>query len=336
MIQKKLQQPVQPLQQKAPILTSPSLEDRIKGMLLLGAYGDAQARITEFQDIKTLHKQHPNSAAHSGYPTITPIANIKTDKPYARFTDDTHMSLFLAHALLQSDDQTIDQALNRMTDNLINWAHSDQTERAPGIAATKNSKIDNINYPNHDSLEKLQNKNATGMQLWSRGKLPSLDISESDQGLRKILYNNEGGSGAVMRTAPISILLRHDPEMAEKLAVAQGILTHTDSGSRAASAGFNATILAVLNGQSIDQVWQSAIDAAAKYDPRGYVESYNPTLHNYGQSHFSKNGCAAMCQQAFQYFKDGLKQKPYAEVLDEFRGWGATEALPASLYIYAM
>lgn len=304
----------------------PSLKDKITGIWLLGAYGDAQARVTEFiTHIATLEKQRPDITTQNGYPEIPHIILLKSDKPYARFTDDTHMSLYLTHALLESSNNPIEAKLDAITNNFIHWLQADQTERAPGIAAQNNSA----------ELEHLKNSGAAGINLWSRGNLDSLDISQPNLGLRKTVLNKEGGSGAVMRTAPVSIMFHDQPEFAEQLAVAQGILTHTDSGSRAACAGFNAAMIAALHEQSIETIWQQAIAAAQKYDSRGYVQSYDPKIYHYGSGHFSKNGCAAMCQKAQEYFEDGFAQKPYSEVLDEFRGWGATEALAASLYIFA-
>lgn len=305
---------------------NPSLKDKITGIWLLGAYGDAQARVTEFiTHLTTLEKQRPNIATQNGYPKIPHLISFKSDKPYARFTDDTHMSLYLTHALLETANSSIETTLDAITKNFIHWRNADQTERTPGITAQNNSA----------ELKNLKKSGATGIKLWARGNLDSLDISKPNKGLRKPLLNKEGGSGAVMRTAPVSIMFHDKPEIAEQLAVAQGILTHTDSGSRAACAGFNAAMIAALHEKPIKTIWKEAITAAQKYDSRGYVQSYDPHMYSYGSGHFSTNGCAAMCQQAQKYFEDELDQKPYREVLDEFRGWGATEALAASLYIFA-
>lgn len=304
------------------------LNDAIKGSLVLGAYGDAQARITEFwTNYKTLLSKRPDLYFGNIHPMIPSLKSLTTNKPYARFTDDTHMSIYLAQALLQTHNQSIDTILNSMTSNFINWLYADQTERAPGIAATNNAH----------KLELFQQQGLARINLWSRGLLPSLDINQANNGLRTILFNKEGGSGAVMRVSPVSLIYYNYPKLAEQLSVVQGILTHTDSGSRAACAGLNAALCAILRQDytNIEQIFDIAITIANHYDNRPYIESYNPKLYPYGQSHFSKNGCTAMCQKAKEYFKAGLDIKPYQEVLDEFRGWGATEALAATLYIFA-
>lgn len=299
--------------------------DAIKGSILLGAYGDAQARVTEFwTSYDILHKYRPDDT--DNLPKIPSLKTLKMNKSHARFTDDTHMSLYLAHALLQTYNQPISIIIDSITDNLIAWIHADQTERAPGIAATNNALC----------LEELKAHGIKNMQLWSRNHLSTISIDQPNDGLRTILYNNEGGSGAVMRTAPVSFFYYKNPALAEQLSIAQGILTHTDSGSRAACAGFNAVLCALLNqkNNSLDELLDQAILAAQRYDNRPYMQSYLPRVYSYGQSHLSQNGCAAMCQKVKEYIYAGLSQKPYHEVLDEFRGWGATEALAASLYIF--
>ncbi len=305
--------------------TTHTTEDMIAGLLVLSAYADAQAGVTEFiTQQHILELRRPNNT-ELGYPTIPLLKTLQNKWHYVRFTDDTHMSLYLLHALFQSTNQSIPDILNIITHNFINWIHSDQKDRAPGQACIANCT----------TLQNLQKSNILDMSLWSRGLLSSLDITESDQGLRKQIFNKEGGSGAVMRTAPISIFFQHDPIRAEQLSVAQGILTHTDSGSRAACAGFNAAIQAIIQQETIDHIFQAAINAAQKYDDRPYSQPYNPQKYAYGSTHFSQNGCAALCKKAYEYYQQGLLNKPYEQVLDELRGWGATEALAATLYIFA-
>lgn len=299
------------------------LVDFFKGALILGAYGDAQARITEFwTNPKTLHNQRPSEPQHQNHPAIPPLKSIRTSATYARFTDDTHMSLYLMQSLLETYQQPIETILNSMTQGIINWLHADQQERAPGNACITNAT----------TLQQLRN-NSIGIQLWSRGLISSLDY----QVLQQQLFNKEGGSGAVMRVAPISFMYYRNPEFAEQLSVVQGILTHTDSGSRAACAGFNSAMYGIIEheGMKPSDIFDLAIRTAHKYDNRSYSQPYNPQLYAYGASHFSKNGCAAMCQKAKEYYLAGFDHKPYHEVLDEFRGWGATEALAAALYIFA-
>lgn len=298
--------------------------DQIKGMLTLGAYGDAQAGITEFvTDPVLLQFKRPNKPY--GYPEIPQLKNLRTQWPYVRFTDDTHMSLYMLHALLGAKDNTPTHVLRDISDNFLNWLHADQAGRAPG-----NACLNACTY-----LNSIKNQNIPYLSRWSKGSLESLSIDEPEQGLRKFISDNTGGSGAVMRTSPIFMFFYDRPALAEQLSVGQGIITHLDSGSRAACAGFNATLFAIAQHKTVDQVIQSAIHTALKYDPRQYSQPYNPKIYHYGSSHFSKNGCAAMTEKALEYYKAGITSKPYQEVLDEFRGWSATEALAATLYIFA-
>lgn len=298
-------------------------EDKIKGMFLLSAYGDAQGRVTEFiTEPYILNFRRPDSADHQGYPAIPELQTIAQNNSKARFTDDTHMSLYLAHALLKCDSNNLTECLEFVVNNaikdFIRWLHADQLGRGPGKTCIDNCTL-------HQSLQRLNLKNG-----WSRG-LISLDE------LDKELFNTEGGSGAVMRTAPVSIYFRKNPMLAEQCAVAQGIITHSDSGSRAACAGLNAALLAILQGMNVDGILQEAISAAHKYDSRPYTHPYNPLKYDYKNSrgYHSPNGCGAMCQKAYEYYKSGLKDKPFSQVLDELRGWSGASALAAALYIFA-
>ena len=308
--------------------TSSAFANKVKGLWNLGAYGDAQGRVTEFiTDINQLMQMRPD--LEFGLPGIPSLSKLRPTDPllgqikYAPFTDDTHMSLYVAHALLQAKNQSISIFLDHLVNNFLNWRNADQQYRAPGI----NSMNQTV------TLQNLKNHGKTNVNLWSRGLLSSINIDKSNDGLRKELWNSEGGCGAVMRVAPTSIMFKDNPALAEQAAVAQGILTHTNSGSRAACAGFNAALLAIFHNKPLPDIWNAAITAAQKYDTRNYSQPYDPQTYHYGTNHFSKNGCAAMCQQALKYANDS--KKPYREVLDEFRGWGATESLAATLYIFA-
>ena len=312
-----------------------SLKDKIEGIFILGAYGDAHARITEFTVNPIVLKiQRPDSAEHNGYPAIPHLKSITTCKPYARFTDDTHMSLYVAHGLLQSFNQSLITIMNALTTNFISWNHADQgsnwmqptiRERAPGKVCQMSCV----------TLSNMKHSSYSGVQLWSRNLLASFDITTPNHGLKQALYNNEGGSGALMRTAPVTMIYYNNPELAEQIAVAQGVLTHTDSSSRAACAGFNAALKATMQNKNIIDIFNIAINTSYDYDTRAYIETYEPSLYNYGSGHFTKNGCSALCKQAKLYFEQGLDAKPFTQVLDEFRGWGASEALAAALYIFA-
>lgn len=157
--------------------------------LLFGlALGDALGAPTEFLKLPAIKRKYGASG-------------IQSPPEFARYTDDTQMTLALTEALLEvSLDAFIDEQMAAVGRWFILWLNSDQTGRAPGSACLKGVK-----------------RFAEGTPWRESGLL------------------NSKGCGSAMRVAPIGYLYQHDESRLRELAQASSVITHRHPAAVAAS-----------------------------------------------------------------------------------------------------
>ncbi|HEY1958339.1 MAG TPA: ADP-ribosylglycohydrolase family protein [Polyangiaceae bacterium] len=144
--------------------------------------------------------------------------------PAGTFSDDTQMTIALAEALLEADDD-LDAQMNAIARRFVAWSSSDDNDRAPGNACM------------------------TGCHALARG-VPWREAGVADS----------KGCGSAMRVAPIGLLWHDDLERVLAVARAQAVLTHRhDAGVEGAAA---AALLVALAMQ--DRTPEEMYEAVAR------------------------------------------------------------------------
>lgn len=172
---------------------------RASGCLFGLAFGDALGAATEFMQVEEICRRFPPHGPQEifGNP--------------ARVTDDTQMTLAVGQALVEAcastfDVASLEPALRR---NFVEWLHSPDNNRAPGITCLQACK----------ELE-------TGIPWQQATRI------------------NSKGCGANMRVAPVG-LLQLDAKQRAAIAQFQAVLTHGHPTALAAS-DLTATAIAYL------------------------------------------------------------------------------------------
>lgn len=132
----------------------------------------------------------------------------------ALITDDTQMTLAIAHTLIDSGDADTETLMGNLSKNFVAWAHHPDTpSRAPGNTCLK-------------AIARLEK----GIRWQEAG------IKESK------------GCGSAMRNAPIGYLYQHNENRLRKSAHAVGFATHQHPAADAASIAAAYLIKLALDG----------------------------------------------------------------------------------------
>lgn len=126
-------------------------------------------------------------------------AGIQEPPDPALITDDTQMTLAIAHALVERPTAPIEELMERVTHYFVVWLHSPDNDRAPG----------NTCLAGVEGLER-------GMSWRTSG----------------IIHSK--GCGSAMRVAAIGFLYQHHPERLREVAHATGLATHAHPTADAA------------------------------------------------------------------------------------------------------
>ena len=164
------------------------MQEQFRGAILGLAIGDALGWPTEFLKL-------PQIKAKYGPQGITELP----PRP-ALFTDDTQMSLAIAHALLEAGHQDLDTLMTHVTEHFVAWLISPENNKAPGNACLEGTR-------------KLQR----GIDWRRSGSIHSK------------------GCGSAMRSAPIGLYYHRDPARLREVAIATGVATHNHPTANAGS-----------------------------------------------------------------------------------------------------
>jgi ADP-ribosylglycohydrolase len=132
----------------------------------------------------------------------------------ALYTDDTQMTAALAEALVEAGHQDLDILMGAVARKFIGWKQHPATPgRAPGATSMRGVSALELGAP------------------W-----------------REAGVKDSKGCGSCMRVAPVGYLYQADPARLERVAVAQGVLTHRHPTADAACAAAAYLVKLALDG----------------------------------------------------------------------------------------
>lgn len=182
-----------------------NLEDRFIGAIVGLAVGDALGRPTEF--ISTLDDLREKFGPEG-------VTDFEPDwHPAGTYTDDTQMTLAVARALIRAGSKSLDDLMEVMVDEFIEWNNSPDNDRAPGHTC-------------RIGCENLQE----GKPWRVAG------VAESK------------GCGSAMRTAPIGLFYHDDERRLIEIAHASSLATHGHPTALAAAAATALLVAWALHG----------------------------------------------------------------------------------------
>jgi ADP-ribosylglycohydrolase len=272
---------------------SPTTADRIRGCLLGGALGDALGASIEFDSLATIRRQHG------------PAGLTEPTGPMG-ITDDTQMTLFTAEGLLRS--------LNRQAEKGIvhpptmvwlayrRWLVT-QDESPPARASSLPDANDGwmLDQP---ELWAVRAPGTTCLSALRGNRAGAVDEP----------INDSKGCGGIMRVAPVAFVLANPFELGNDTAA----LTHSHPSGFLSTGAFAVVLRAVVDGRSIDDGIDAALDALRRYaDPLDRPDAARETI------------------SAVEAALDLADREPSAtpeavETLGE--GWVGEEALAITLY----
>ena len=177
-----------------------------KAILYGLALGDALGKPTEFDAVSRIQ-------------TLYGDDGIQDLPDPALYTDDTQMTLALTEGLLDVGlDADMDSQMNAIGKRFVEWSHSPENNRAPGLTCMK-------------GVRRFEG----GMAWHESGVVDSK------------------GCGSAMRVATISYLYQHDLEQLREVAHNSGIITHAHPTAIAASIGGAYLVKLALDNVPIDQ-----------------------------------------------------------------------------------
>lgn len=179
------------------------LEDRFTGCLLGLAIGDALGYPVEFMNRDEITQAY-------GPEGITGFVDGRWHKR-GTYSDDTQMTVSVANALLAARIEDLDDVMQHVKREFIDWANSEENNRAPGQTCM-------------DGCRQME----LGKHWFSSGDPYSK------------------GCGAAMRAAPIGLLFSHDIPRLVEVARAVAISTHGHPTALASSIAAAAAVGFVL------------------------------------------------------------------------------------------
>ncbi len=161
-----------------------------KAILYGLALGDALGRPTEFMPLAEIKSQYG-------------VSGIQELPEHVLYTDDTQMTIALTEGLLDVGlDASLEEQMNAIGQRFIEWSHSPENNRAPGMTCMK------------------------GVGRFEKG-IPWRESGVFDS----------KGCGSAMRVATIGYLYQNDEQKLYDIALNSGIMTHGHRTAKAASIG---------------------------------------------------------------------------------------------------
>lgn len=132
--------------------------------------------------------------------TFGPWGITELPAPRAEFTDDTQMSLAIAEALLDAGDSDLETLMQQVSRRFVAWLDSPENNKAPGNTCLEGAR----------RLKK-------GCHWTESGSTGSK------------------GCGSAMRSAPIGLYYRDDPDRLREVAISAGMAAHNHPTANAGS-----------------------------------------------------------------------------------------------------
>jgi ADP-ribosylglycohydrolase len=185
--------------------------DQARAILYGLAIGDALGKPTEFMPLPEIKSVYGGQGIQ--------------DLPQpALYTDDTQMTLALTEGLLDVGlDANLDTQMNAIGNRFVEWSHSPENNRAPGMTCM------------------------AGVSRFERGT----PWRESG------IFDSKG-CGSAMRVATIGYLYQYDEQKLRDIAYYSGIITHGHRAAKAASVGAAFLIKLALDDVPIGQ-WMTKL-----------------------------------------------------------------------------
>ncbi len=310
-----------------------TLEDQYLGATLGGAIGDALGKGTEKIALpisnglwKVVPKEQKTMAKiFERYPKgLTQFSQINQTAGWFAptgynsqtvvgfYTDDTAMARIVFWSLIDSAEKVKDISkldlnltMSKIADRLIadmsvtkGWT---QRYRGPGKTSIKN-----INTLVRRKQEFKSKKGKSNPEWWKAGG------------------PKEGGNGSVMRVYPFALVLKENPDKAIKFAAQHSYLTHGDPSALAACAAMVAGVIANFDKKNPEVVIRKMADAARLYDHATATEL---------EAVIKK---ADKARNALANEESGKFNTLHEQFFNEYRGWGAREAIVAAAYLYSL
>jgi len=205
--------------------------EQAKSILYGVALGDALGKPTEFESLNRIKALYGDAGIY--------------DLPEpALYTDDTQMTLALVEGLLDVGlDADADSQMNAIGKRFVEWSHSPQNNRAPGLTCMKGVR-----------------RFESGMAWHESGIMDSK------------------GCGSAMRVAPIGYLYQHDDDQLRSIATNSGIITHGHPTAISASIGGAYLIKLALDNVPIDQ-WLHELFIFTKNTSEEFHQALNRVDH---------------------------------------------------------
>jgi ADP-ribosylglycohydrolase len=185
--------------------------EQAKAILYGLALGDALGKSTEFESLNRIKALYGEDGIQE---LLDPVL----------YTDDTQMTLALTEGLLDAGlDADIDSQMNAIGKRFVEWSHSPENNRAPGLTSMK------------------------GVRRFDRG------LSWRESGVA-----DSKGCGSSMRVATIGYLYQDDADILKQVALNSGIITHGHPTAQAASIGAAYLVKLALDSVPIEQ-WMAKL-----------------------------------------------------------------------------
>ncbi len=213
------------------------------GCLLGGAIGDAMGAPLEFLDERQIKERYGENGLHY----------LRKRGQSYKFTDDTQMSIFttkgLAESYLKTGRLDTEPDYDILYDSYQKWYMT---------------QLNANNYECHPSDGIFDRK-----ELYARRGPGYTCLTSLEKGIKGTVenpINDSPGNGAAMRSAPIGLMYHKDPQLAFKVALKAGALTHGNPNAYL-PAGYMAALIAnIINGKSLTESVDNSIKILKKYD----------------------------------------------------------------------
>jgi ADP-ribosylglycohydrolase len=196
------------------------------GCLLGGAAGDALGAPVEFLSLSEIRKIYGKKGI------------VEYPDNHGRFTDDTQMTLFTAEGLLRSCSKYPMKGIGSALSHFVfhsyhRWLLTQGY--SSGNPELKSCAINSGWLINQDVLHQKRAPGVTCISALVSGTMGTVEKP----------INNSKGCGALMRSAPVGMILYGDPEQAFKVACEVSAITHGHPAGYL-SAGFFAAVISEL------------------------------------------------------------------------------------------
>lgn len=214
---------------------------------LLGlAIGDALGMPFEFSDTKKIIQAGWDGSFLGG------MWNLKANS----FTDDTKMSLCVAHSLIECG--TFD--INNVAQKYIDWVKSGDLR---GIGSTCERSIANLAS---GISPKESGKKNIGRAKPSFKRVSNEPEKTGSEDTDLIGFGNYCGNGVIMRQSPISIFFKDDPIELERAVKEDATMTHDHPDARDGGFALCTMIAALANGATKLEALEAASKLKYEFD----------------------------------------------------------------------